>query len=542
METFVQLYQRLDQTQSTQAKQQALVAYFRGADPHEAAWVVRLLRGEHARRFISPRKLRQWVADYLDLPLELVDSCHQQVGDLAETIALLLPNRSTPEGALPPLYWLAEKEFPRLAQAAEDEQRATLRYYWEKLGFYECFLFHKLLLGAMRVGVAEGLLMRALAEALHLPEGTIAQKLASLPPPSPAFYAYLHQESGPNTEPYPFFLAYPIEDLGTDFREKLGPLDAYQVEWKWDGVRVQVVRRSGSVALWSRGGVVLTDSFPELVQRFRNLPPGTVIDGELLIVREGRIQPFFALQRRLLRKKLTPVLLREAPAEILAYDLLEWEGKDIRQWPLYERRALLEKLAELYPFLQVSPILRVSSWEELEAYRTDVPAGAEGIMLKRKDSPYLTGRRRGYWWKYKQKPYSVDAVLMYAQYGHGRRSGWFTDLTFALWNERGELVPFAKAYSGLTDVEMQELTRWIRTHAVGKVGPVVKVPPQWVFEIAFEGIQRSRRHACGYAVRFPRILRWRKDKAPAEADTLSTLGRLSGEEPLPLGPFQPELF
>ncbi|MCX7980936.1 MAG: ATP-dependent DNA ligase [Bacteroidia bacterium] len=542
METFVQLYQRLDQTQSTQAKQEALVGYFRRANPHEAAWVVRLLCGEHARRFISPRKLRQWVADYLGLPIALVESCYQQVGDLAETIALLLPNRFISEGELPPLYWLAEREFPRLAEAPEAQQRATLISYWQRLSFYECFLFHKLLLGAMRVGVADGLLMRALAEALHLPEGTIAQKLACLPPPSPAFYAYLHKESGPNTEPYPFFLAYPIEDLGTDFVEKLGPLAAYQIEWKWDGVRVQVVRRAGRVALWSRGGVLLTESFPELVQRFQNLPSGTVIDGELLIVREGRVQPFFALQRRLLRKKLTPALLREAPAEVFAYDILEWEGQDIRQQPLSERRALLEKVAELYPFLQVSPTLRVSSWEEIEAYRAEVPPGAEGIMLKRKESPYLVGRRRGYWWKYKQQPYSVDAVLLYAQQGHGRRSGWFTDLTFALWNERGELVPFAKAYSGLTDAEMQELTRWIRTHAVGKVGPVVKVPPQWVFEIAFEGIQRSRRHACGYAVRFPRILRWRKDKSPAEADTLSTLAKLSGDPHFPTGPFQPELF
>lgn len=529
MRAFVELYRALDQTQSQKAKVEALRQYFLGADPHEAAWVVHLLRGGHARRFVSPRQLRHWLADYLRLPLDLVEYAYHHVGDLSETIALLLPNRQRESsGALPPLPHLAEVELPHIQKTPEAEQQAWLISYWERLSFWEAFVFHKLLLGALRVGVAEGLLQRALAEALHLPESHIAQKLASPWVPGPHFYRQLRAGTEAHLDPYPFFLAYGVEELGPDFTEKLGPLSEYQVEWKWDGVRVQLVRRAGGVALWSRGGVCLSESFPELLALYRQLPVGTVIDGELLIVREGAVQPFSQLQRRLLRKKVTPALLRELPAAIFAYDLLEGEGVDVRSQPLSWRRARLQALAEAYPFLYLSPRLEAPNWDALEAFRREPPVGAEGLMLKRLESPYLTGRKRGYWWKYKRAPYTVDAVLVYAQRGHGRRSGWFTDLTFALWGSEGELVTFAKAYSGLTDTEMQELTRWIRSHAQEKMGPIVKVPPVWVFEIAFEGIQPSNRHKCGYAVRFPRILRWRTDKRPEEADSVLRLAQLVG--------------
>ncbi|MCX7605952.1 MAG: ATP-dependent DNA ligase [Bacteroidia bacterium] len=527
MQHFLRLYRALDQTQSQNAKLAALCQYFAEADPHEAAWVVELLRGGHARRFVSPRKLRVWLAEYLSLPIELVEECYHQVGDLSETIALLLPNRHRSDGQLPSLPFLTEEEFPRVSQASEEDQRAWLLTYWEKLSFWEAFLFHKLLLGAMRVGVAEGLVIRALAETFQLSEAHISHKLTSAGKPSAFFYEHLRSGIEESLEPYPFFLAYPVEELGAQFVDKLGAPSDYVVEWKWDGVRVQVVCRGGRVALWSRGGVCISESFPDLQARFQLLPPGTVVDGELLIAREGRIFSFAALQRRLLRKRITPSLLQELPATIFVYDILEWEGQDLRTLPLMYRRALLEEVAKRFPFLELSARLSVESWEEVERCRADPPLGAEGVMLKRKDSPYLTGRRRGYWWKYKRVPFSVDAVLVYAQRGHGRRSGWFTDLTFALWNEKGELVTFAKAYSGLTDAEMQELTRWVRSHGVEKVGPVVKVPPVWVFEIGFEGIQPSNRHKCGYAVRFPRILRWRRDKPPQEADTVQVLAALS---------------
>ncbi|MCX8112567.1 MAG: ATP-dependent DNA ligase [Bacteroidia bacterium] len=527
MQRLIALYQALDQTQSQNAKLQALRKYFEAADPHEAAWTVELLRGGHARRFISPRKLRQWLAEYLNLPFEVVEDCYHYVGDLSETVALLLPNRLNPPNHLPSLPYLAEIELPRLASLSESEQQAWLYEYWGKLNYWEAFLFHKLLLGAMRVGVAEGLLTRALAEALGLSEAQVAQRLAGEWKPSPYFYQHLRRGEGNSLEPYPFFLAYPIEDLGEAFREKLNDLSDYQIEWKWDGVRVQVVRREGGIALWSRGGVCITESFPDIIQRYAALPPGTVIDGELLIVKEGVIQPFSALQRRLLRKKVSSNILRELPATLFAYDLLEWNGKDLRSHPLSERRALLEGLSLSYPFVELSPTVEPLDWAALEELRAHPPFGAEGLMLKKKDSPYLIGRRRGFWWKYKRSPFSVDAVLIYAQRGHGRRSGWYTDLTFALWDGRGRLVTFAKAYSGLTDQEMQELTRWIRAHAVEKVGPVVKVPPVWVFEIGFEGIQVSTRHKCGYAVRFPRVLRWRRDKKAEEADCLSALERIA---------------
>lgn len=526
MERFIALYRALDQTQSQNKKLQALQEYFASADPHEAAWAVELLRGGHARRFISPRKLREWIAEFLSLPLDIVEDCYHHVGDLSETLALLLPNRQNPPGNLPPLPQLAEVELPRLASLSEEEQKAYLYAYWSKLSFWEAYLFHKLLLGAMRVGVAEGLLTRALAQALGLPEAQIAQRLAAEWKPSPSFYQHLRMGEKGSLEPYPFFLAYPVEELGENFQEKLGPLKDYQIEWKWDGVRVQLVRRGSGIALWSRGGVCITDSFPDIVQKFSYLPSGTVLDGELLIRKDGVIQPFSALQRRLLRKKVSVALLRELPATIFVYDLLEWEGKDLRSLPLCERRSLLEEVSNRYPFIEPSPILEPESWEAMESLRAQPPLGAEGLMLKRKDSPYLTGRKRGFWWKYKRSPFSVDAVLVYAQRGHGRRSGWYTDLTFALWDEKSQLITFAKAYSGLTDTEMQELTRWIKKHALEKIGPVVKVPPVWVFEIGFEGIQRSNRHKCGYAVRFPRILRWRRDKKPEEADSIQALEAL----------------
>lgn len=535
MERFIALYRALDQTQSLYGKLAALRSYFKEADPHEAAWAVELLRGGHARRFIPPKKLRLWLAEYLSLPIELVEEMYHYVGDLSETIALLLPNRHRSSVSLPSLPYLAEVELPRISRLPEIQQRETLISYWERLGFWEAFLFHKLLLGAMRVGVAEGLLTRALAEALNLPEAHVAQRLSTIRTPSPDFFLQLRAGETESLDPYPFFLAYPVEELGEDFHTKLESLLDYQVEWKWDGVRVQLVRRRGGIALWSRGGVCITDGFPDIVQRFSPLPAGTVIDGELLIVKDGIVHPFAALQRRTLRKKITPALLRELPATIFAYDLLEWEGQDLRSLPLSDRRSLLEQVAERFPFVEVSPVLEVMDWAALEKLRSDPPIGAEGLMLKKKDSPYLTGRRRGYWWKYKRSPFAVDAVLVYAQRGHGRRSGWYTDLTFALWDENGQLVTFAKAYSGLTDAEMQELTRWVRTHAVEKIGPIVKVPPVWVFEIGFEGIQPSSRHKCGYAVRFPRILRWRKDKPPQEADRLQVLTILAQSQTLPVG-------
>lgn len=535
MERFLALYRTLDQTTSQQARIAALTAYFQAVEPEEAAWATYLLRGGHARRFVSPRRLREWIAEYLNLPLSLVETSYQHVGDLAETLALLLPNRGRPfSGHLPPLPVLAGQELPRLASLPEAEQRAWLENHWSRLSFWEVYLLHKLLLGGFRVGVAEGLLLQALARALNLPETHLANRLpAALNPPNSTFYDQLRQTATTSLEPYAFCLAYGIEELGENYPEKFGKLADYQVEWKWDGVRVQVVCRAAGVALWSRGGVALTQGFPELVDLFRALPAGTVIDGELLIVREGEIQPFAALQRRLLRKKVTPALVRELPATVLAYDLLELDGQDLRTLPLVERQARLEDLATRYPFLRLSPILSVQDWKEVERLRSNPPAGAEGLLLKLRTGLYLAGRRRGNWWKLKRSPFTVDAVLVYAQRGHGRRSGWFSDLTFALWNEQGQLVTFAKAYSGLSDAELRELTRWIRTHAAEKIGPIVKVPPVWVFTVAFEGIQPSARHKCGYAVRFPRIVCWRRDKKPEEADTLYHLRLLAGFSPLP---------
>jgi DNA ligase-1 len=534
MEAFVDLVEQLDRATGTHARVAALEAHFRVAPPADAAWALQLLLGRRRRRLITGRRLREIVGRHLGLPAWLVDDCHAQVGDSAETVALLLPPEEPAAPLRQPLHRWMEHTLPAVAALAGEEQAAALADLWAAVPRHELLVLHKLLTGGFRLGVSQGLVLRALARTAGLEESLLAHRLmGGFTPSAEAFTTLLDPAAGAaasRSRPYPFFLASPLEPRLLAEEDPA----AWLAEWKWDGIRGQLLHRGGEAFLWSRGEELINAAFPELIALARLLPEGTVLDGEVLVWLPGaeRPEPFAALQRRLGRRSPGATLLRQAPAAFVAYDLLERDGRDLRPEPLFQRRAALESLRSAPPptpeapgagLLRLSSPLPLSAWEELEPLRAGArAAGAEGLMLKRLASPYLAGRRRGAWWKHKVQPMELDAVLLYAQAGSGRRANLFTDYTFGLWNGAGKLVTFAKAYSGLDDAAITELDRWIRRHTTERYGPVRAVEPLQVFTLAFEGIQPSRRHRSGLAVRFPRILRWRTDKPAREADTLAT--------------------
>ena len=527
MKAFARLYSRIDSTTSTNAKVAAMVAYFREAEPADAAWAVYFLSGGRPKRLIPVRRIAQWAMEEANVPDWMFDECYQSVGDLAETIALLLPandDAAEPEHELPLHEWVTRRLLP-LATMTEGQQRDAVRSAWRDLSGTERYIWNKLITGSFRVGVSEQLVARALAGVSGVAEGVIAHRLSGhWTPTAERFSALVSADSGDAdvSRPFPFYLAYALEaDV-----ETLGDAREWQVEWKWDGIRAQVIRRGGRTYVWSRGGELVTERFPELGEAAEHLADGTVLDGEIMPWKNGAALPFAQLQRRIGRKKLGPKILADVPVVLIAYDLLEHEGRDLRAEPLSARRAELAGVVEraaLGCAFVLSPTVPLATWDHARAAHAGARAhGAEGVMLKRLDSEYGVGRRKGSWWKWKVEPYSVDAVMVYAQPGHGRRALLHTDYTFAL-REGDALVPFAKAYSGLTDAEIRSLDAWIRRHTVDRFGPVRQVEPVQVFELAFEGIQRSPRHKSGVAVRFPRIARWRKDKPASEADTMDTL-------------------
>jgi DNA ligase-1 len=529
MRRFAELYDALDSTTSTNAKVAAMAAYFAQAPPADAAWAMFFLTGQRLKRLIAPRLLAVWAIERARVPEWMFGECISLVGDLAETIALLLDTERearAPSTPPPALSELIEGRLLPLREATEEEKRRAVVELWDQLERREIFLLDKLLTGEMRVGVSATLAIRALARHAGLPTATVAHRLMGAWQPSAESFAALLRKDGHDADasrPYPFFLASPLEEEP----ESLGNREEWLAEWKWDGIRAQVVRRAGGAYLWSRGEELITDRFPDLAEVIAALPEGTALDGEVLAFSGGAPMPFSVLQRRIGRKALPAKILAEAPAAFMAYDLLELRGEDQRELALRERRArLTELVAGRGERLALSPEVNAPGWAELRALRLEArERGVEGLMLKRWSSLYRHGRPRGDWWKWKIDPYSIDAVLVYAQPGHGRRATLLTDLTFALWSG-GELVPVAKAYSGLSDEEIDQLDRWIRQNTVERFGPVRSVRPEHVFELHFEGIAESTRHKSGVAVRFPRIARWRTDKKPEDADTLDALRAL----------------
>ena len=551
MKAFADLYSALDGTTSSNAKLAALVEYFRSAPAADAAWAVYFLSGGKPRQIVPVAALRALAQRAAALPEWLFEESYQAVGDLAETIALLLPDAEHADTA-GLAEWVEQRLLPLRGQPPEALVPA-LDSLWRPLDARGRLVLFKLITSSFRVGVSKLLVTRALGEVAGIDPKRVAERLVgytdlSALPTAERFLALVAPEPGQAGEeagdggragtargglPYPFFLAHPLQAPVEDFDTVLGAPARWQVEWKWDGIRAQLVRRDGQTWLWSRGEDLITERFPELAEAAKRLPDGTVLDGEIVVWIDGRVQPFALLQQRIGRKTLNAKLLREAPAILMAYDLLEWEGEDWRGRPQAERRAALARVvaAHVHPALELSPLVEADDWAHFARLReTSRALGVEGFMLKAADAAYGAGRTRdvGIWWKWKIDPYTVDAVLVYAQRGHGRRASLYTDYTFAVWNappgapDRA-LVPFAKAYSGLTDAEMREVDAIVRRTTVEQFGPVRSVTPTQVFELGFEGIARSGRHKSGIAVRFPRMLRWRTDKPVDEADSLATL-------------------
>lgn len=525
MQAFADLYAELDATTRTQAKLDALVRYFDGVDPADGAWATYILAGRRMKRLVGPRKLRDWLAEASGLPDWLVEETYQHVGDLAETISLLMEDdieRPAVQGSL--AGWI-EQAVLGLLDMDEDARKDHVIANWRALPRPACFLYNKLLTGSLRVGVSRGLVERALATLSGLPRALIARRLMGEFEPTAQFFRCLfdaEQREERAGQPYPFFLAAPLEGGP----ESLGDLHEWLAEWKWDGIRAQLIARPAGIWLWSRGEEPMAGRFPEVESAAKKLPEA-VLDGELLAW-DTDVMPFSQMQRRIQRKTIGEKLLREVPVVFLAYDLLEDAGVDWRDRPLEERRARLEEVIAAVddPALRLSPAADAADWANLATLReTSRDRRVEGLMLKRKASPYRSGRVRGDWWKWKIDPLSIDAVLLYAQPGHGRRANLYTDYTLAV-ADGESYVPIAKAYSGLTDEEIGRLDRWIRRNTVEKFGPVRSVKPEQVLEIAFEGIQPSPRHKSGIALRFPRIVRWRHDKPVAEADTLDQVKEL----------------
>jgi DNA ligase-1 len=529
MRRFAVLFEALDRTSSTTAKRDAMAAYFADAPAEDAAWAVYVLGGGKLKRTATSTELRLALALETGYTDWLIDDSYQHVGDLAETIALMLP-ASPDDIEDTPLHVWMEARLPSLNKLESAERVALLREWWRALPPGQVFLVNKLLTGSLRVGVSQRLVVQALAQWANLPTDLIAHRLSgSWSPGATAFRELAGPERADEhagERPYPFFLASPLEQE----IDSLGDVGDWLAEWKWDGIRAQLMRRADGALLWSRGEERLDGRFPEIEQAAQGLPDGCVVDGEILAWKldEEHPLPFAALQKRIGKLKPGPKLLADTPVRLMAYDLLELDGQDLRERPLAERRTLLARLIEdRRPTLMLSPAVPSSGWDALTAIRAESrERRTEGLMLKRLDSPYRVGRKRGDWWKWKIDPYTVDAVLLYAQPGHGRRSGLFTDYTFGVW-DGDVLVPVAKAYSGLDDGEIGQLDRWIRAHTVERFGPVRSVEPTHVFELAFEAIQASGRHKAGVAVRFPRILRWRTDLAIRDADKLDDLRRLA---------------
>lgn len=527
MHAFAKMFETLNNTTSTNDKVAALVKYFSSVPARDAVWGLYFLTGRRLKRLIPSTRLREWVCSYVKIEPWLLEESYIAVGDLGETIALLVDSltEKTPEESLALADWVEKRILP-LKNKTEVEQQKEVTSWWHSLDLIECFLINKILTGSFRVGVSEILVIRALSQIAQIPTDVIAQRIIGNWDPTEEFFkGLLTADEGDvkGSRPYPFFLASPLERDIAD----LGAPSEWSAEWKWDGIRCQIVKRDHEVFLWSRGEELITDSFPDLVAAAAKCPHNFVIDGELLAMENGVVRPFSDLQKRLGRKKPSAKVMAETKVGMMLYDCLEEDGKDLRTFSLHERRVLLNQLAnDLGPPFYVSALIPFAAWDDLKTVREKSRSEkVEGLMLKRLNSTYQVGRRRGDWWKWKVDPFSIDAVLIYAQAGHGRRANLYTDYTFAAW-DNGHLVPVAKAYSGLSDAEILELDRWIRSHTLEKFGPVRSVQIEQVFELAFEGIAASTRHKSGVALRFPRILRWRHDKKPEEADTLNSMREL----------------
>jgi DNA ligase-1 len=525
LKRFTELIQQLETSNKTNDKIAALVSYFSMADEKDKPYVIAMFTGKRPRRPVTTALIKEWAIELSQVPAWLFAECYHSVGDLSETIALVLPPaKHTRDRKLH--EWITD--LAKLNGQEDSVKKGFILQAWDSLDTQERFIFNKLISGNFRIGVSNKMLVNAIAKQSDTDSNKIMHSIMGKWAPGEITYKELIEGVHVNTDnswPYPFCLAYALDTEP----EKLGETTAWQAEWKWDGIRGQIVKRNGELFIWSRGEELVTDQFPELHFLKDELPDGTVIDGEILSVKDGNVQAFSILQQRLNRKTIHKSQLRDAPIGFFCYDIVETEGKDIRTEPLSRRRKTLVELMSTLTIKDIailSPVISFNSWEELaEIRKGSRENNSEGIMLKKLSSLYHSGRKRGDWWKWKINPYTVDTVMIYAQKGSGRRANHFTDYTFAV-RDGEQLITIAKAYSGLTDKEIKEVDSFVRKNAIEKFGPVRTVKPELVFEIAFEGIAESKRHKAGLALRFPRIARWRKDKVAAEINTLDDLRQL----------------
>jgi DNA ligase-1 len=526
MKRFTELFLQLDRTNKTNEKVELLKAYFLSAPDEDKIWALALFTGRRPPRKIKSAQVQEWALELAGIPHWLFRESYASVGDLAETISLILPPPSETRDERSLDQWF--NALAALKDASDEEKKAFILNAWQQLSSFEIFVFNKLLMGSFRIGVSQTLVTRAIAETTASTPAVISHRLMGTWDPAVVSYKELIYSENAGDEfskPYPFYLSYAIPGIV----DELGDPENWFAEWKWDGIRSQIIFRNGELYIWSRGEELITDKFPELLVLKNHLPEGTVLDGELICFGDTKPLSFNVLQTRIGRKNLTKKILEEAPAVFISYDLMEYGGQDIRNTEQQERRQLLEAIvgsAGIPSVFKLSPLIGFKNWDELKNLHVRAREfAAEGFMLKHKQAIYLSGRKKGDWWKWKTDPLSIDAVLIYAQKGSGRRAELYTDYTFAVW-DGDKLVPFAKAYSGLTDKEIGKVDYFIKRNILEKFGPVRTVKPELVFEIGFEGINASTRHKSGIAVRFPRILRWRKDKTAKEADTLENLKSL----------------
>ncbi len=523
LELFAQLVTELSSSTKTNDKLQSLVSYFAMAPDVDKVWVIAIFSGRRPRRAVNSRLMRDWCAEITHYRAWLFDECYHTVGDLAETLALLLPETKEASQVNESLSHYLEK-FISIEKQDESVRKKFILDSWNQMNRDERFVFNKLITGSFRIGVSQKTIVNALAKIVHLSASEIAHRISGNWDPVTTSFNDLLSESASITDfskPYPFYLAYALESEPGE----LGLPEEWQAEWKWDGIRGQMIKRNDELFIWSRGEELMTDKFPEYYILKDLLPNGIVLDGEIIPAAEGKPLPFSVLQTRIGRKNIGKKQLQEAPISFFAYDLLEYNYEDWRGKPLTERRRKLEEI--VVPIknkaIQISEIIDFTSWEDLaELRKSSREMNSEGIMLKRKNSDYKVGRKRGDWWKWKIDPLTIDCVMVYAQKGSGRRSNLYTDYTFAV-KDGDQLTVFTKAYSGLTDKEFAQVDNFVKRNSIEKFGPVRTVKPELVFEIAFEGIAASNRHKSGVALRFPRMSLWRKDKTVDEINTIEDL-------------------
>ncbi|HSV10502.1 MAG TPA: ATP-dependent DNA ligase [Hanamia sp.] len=526
LQMFAELVAELSSSTKTNDKLQSLVDYFAKAPDADKVWVIAIFSGRRPRRAVNSRLMRDWCVEIIDIPDWLFTECHATVGDFSETLALLLPEVEMLKSENKNLSFYLEK-FIEFEKESEGIKKKFIVESWQQMDSKEKFVFNKLITGSFRIGVSQKMIVNALAKTVDLSPSVIAHKISGYWDPATTTFNELLGESASITDfskPYPFYLAYAIDDSV----EALGDPNLWQAEWKWDGIRGQVIKRNKELFVWSRGEELMTEKFPEYFILNDLLPDGIVLDGEIIPAVDGKPLPFAVLQTRIGRKNISKKQLQEAPICFFVYDLLEYNNEDWRGKPLSERRKKLEEI--ILPVqnkaIQLSPIIDFNSWDDLAALRKKSrEKNSEGIMLKRKDSVYKVGRKRGDWWKWKIDPLTIDCVMVYAAKGSGRRSNLYTDYTFAV-KDGDELITFTKAYSGLTDKEFAQIDYFVKRNSIEKFGPVRTVKPELVFEIAFEGIAASNRHKSGVALCFPRMSRWRKDKTVNDINTLDDLKQI----------------